>query len=147
MKIKFGLLFLFSQVFFASNSYAHLKVEEIGKALVLTLDLNSDSIDYKKPMKFRSEDGQFEVRLKRDKFPIAAPNCKSSIIARMPSTIQGNKVEIDAKKKLFDMIDDLKTKPEAKIQIKVDIKPYAKIKQLDPFIGELKYCNVFFAPL
>lgn len=114
----------------------------------LKFDLSAKSMDLHKAMRFRNSDGQFEVRIKPDKFPVPAPNCKTSIIARMPSTLdEQGQDEITKKKRLFDLIQAARSDKSKVVVVKLDLKPYVKIIRSQPFEGELLYCNVFFAPI
>lgn len=145
MKTTNRIVFLVT-LFLPFFSFADLDIKKVGKKVILTLEIDSSFIDYKKPMKFRSEDGQFDLRLRREKFPVLAPNCKSSIIVRMPSTLNQDKDDIKAKEKIHGDIVALKSNEKSKLQLKIEIQSYAEIKSVEPFEGKLKYCNVYFVP-
>jgi hypothetical protein len=127
--------------------HAETEVLTNGKHAILTFGLTVENMDLSKPMRFRNEDGQFEVRIKPDKFPVPAPNCKSTIIARMPSTLGHDQSEIAKKRRLFDLIQNARSEKSKTVEIKLDLKPYVKVKRSHPFEGELEHCNVFFAPI
>jgi hypothetical protein len=141
-----ALTFSFAMVI-SQIGYAETTVVTNAKHAILTFELTAEKMDLSKLMRFRSEDGQFEVRIKPSQFPVPAPHCRSAIIARMPSTLGRDQAEIAKKKRLFELIQSAQSEKTKTVEIKLDLKPYVKIKRSQPFEGELEHCNVFFAPL
>jgi hypothetical protein len=117
-----------------------------GKSIILTYELSSQNIDFSKAIPFRNEDGQFEVRIKKEKFPIPAPHCKNNILLRMPSSSEKASDEIKMKQKIHSKVVELKSNPVQTLRVRIDLNPYVTVKQKNPFVGELQHCNVFFAP-
>lgn len=79
--------------------------------------------------------GQFEVYIPKKYFPISAPNCKKNIILRMPGIYSSSNKKETLYKELLN--NQEKT-------VVIELNPYLKVKQKEPLILELKYCNVFF---
>lgn len=78
--------------------------------------------------------GQFEVFIDKQYFPIAAPNCNSHIIVRMPYS------KNEAKK--LALYQDLVNGQSRKVIL--ELNPYVKVIDLANNKFELTYCNVFF---
>jgi hypothetical protein len=99
------------------------------------------------PSKYEFSDGQFEIFVTKDKFPIPAPKCSGYIILRMSMTLDdvANKEKYIAEKKsLFDRIKKMKETKSGNIDVVIELNPYIMVKSKEPLIIELTECNVFF---
>jgi hypothetical protein len=89
--------------------------------------------------------GQFELRVKKPAFPIAAPNCKSDIILRVPATAPNSKhgqEKLAARWKLFQEVVKLQSEPNAEpVSIPLSLRYYVNRSSK----GELalQYCNAY----
>jgi hypothetical protein len=113
----------------------------------LCYELTAAGIDFTPEPRFL-DGGQFEVRIPRDKFPIPAPKCRSSIILRMPWTdpkVEDTSAKVEDKRKLFDAVMALKAGGSQSVPIMIDLAPYVREVARDPLQLELTQCNVFFA--
>src|SRR5215472_453345 len=52
----------------------------------LRFNLRADAIDFAQSNRTARSGGQFEIRLRREMFPVPAPRCRGTIILRMPWT-------------------------------------------------------------
>lgn len=99
------------------------------------------------PSQYKFSDGQFEIFIPKDKFPIPAPKCSGYIILRMSMTLGAlaNKEKYIAEKKLlFDRIKKMKEAKSGNIDVVIELNPYIMVKSKEPLSIELTECNVFF---
>lgn len=119
------------------KSYYHLNYS-LSKDNIYLLDRLSQS-------QFHQSGGQFEIILVKEGFPVAAPNCKSNIILRMPWTnpnIKHSVELIDDKYRLYKKISQVvDEKSNAEIPVILELNPYIKLSN-DKV--QLTNCNVFF---
>jgi hypothetical protein len=99
-----------------------------------------ESLDKLTKEEFYENGGQFEVRIKKDLFPIRAPKCKSHIILRMPWA-QGERFLIE-KYSLYETISSMYENniPE-KLDVAIELNPYVSFDEDGIYLTQ---CNVFF---
>jgi hypothetical protein len=118
------------------DSYYHLR-----------LALKADSIDFAQSDRFSRSGGQFELKLRRQNFPVPAPNCRGAIILRMPWTppdaVEAEK-KIAVKENLLKHILALQEHSQAILPIVIELNPYVEIVSRKPLKLQLTQCNVFF---
>jgi len=122
-----------------TTNYYHLEY-------VLTAD-NLITPEHKSDLMLVSEGGHFEVRIKKDKFPIQAPNCKENIILDMPwtkSTLISALRKIEKKSALFRSIQEVADGVKKELKVVIELNPNIKVKNKDPIDIELTQCHVFF---
>ena len=93
------------------------------------------------------KDGQFEIYINKNKFPVPANNCKGMLILRMPSTLSDSeyyKESIQKKKLLYDKIKNIYTNNKGSIDVIIELNPYVIVKSKNPSNLELENCNIFF---
>jgi hypothetical protein len=113
----------------------------------LRLELRADVIDFKQSDRAARSGGQFELRLRQEKFPVPAPNCRGSIILRMPWTSPQSveaKKKIAAKEELLKRILALENNPNEVLPVVIELNPYVKVVGRRPLKVQLTQCNVFF---
>lgn len=92
--------------------------------------------------------GQFEIRILKSALPVTAPECKESVIIRMPWTdveTPDGKTAIGVKEALFHRLDELRQGQVSSVPVTLDLSPYAKDVMGGPSPGvRLTACNVFF---
>lgn len=96
---------------------------------------------------FVDENGQFEVYIDRNAFPVDAPNCKNDIILRMPATNPfGSEAEksISEKRQLYNQIKNMIDNKQGELDVVIELNPYVKKVSDNPLKLELTQCNVFF---
>lgn len=80
-------------------------------------------------------------------FPVPAPNCRGSIILRMPWTsplaVEAKK-KIAAKEELLKQILALEKHPNEVLPVVLELNPYVKVVGRSPLKVQLTQCNVFF---
>lgn len=94
--------------------------------------------------------GQFEIRIPKASFPIAAPNCKKNILLRAPGIDPdkaGAQEKFEARWQLFQAIHDVADGKRASIEVPVEVKHspgFAPYMILDAH-GKptLEWCNAF----
>jgi hypothetical protein len=90
---------------------------------------------------FDDDWGQFEVFIPKKRFPVAAPNCRKSIILRMPGVPHedpSRSAKLDAR---WDLFQSLYAVKEGTILLYIASGPYMKTKK--DGTHELEYCNAF----
>lgn len=113
------------------KTYYHLSYQLKGSNLV--------KIDQLSEQKFKDNGGQFEVRIKKDLFPIKAPACKSDIILRMPWAPPN--YDPGAKYTLYKNIVKVFQGEKESIRVAIELNPYVEMKNSEL---SLTQCNVFF---
>jgi len=91
--------------------------------------------------------GQFEIFLYKEKFPIPAKNCKGKLILRMPATLSDSKnIKESSQKKitLFNGIKKIYESGKGSVDIIIELNPYVITKSKNPLKLELENCNIFF---
>lgn len=88
---------------------------------------------------FKQNGGQFEVLLKIQGFPIAAPNCKSDIILRMPWV--ASKFELKQKHLLYKKLAAISLSQKGSVTVAIELNPYVQAQESELV---LTACNVFF---
>ncbi|NOQ79535.1 MAG: hypothetical protein GQ546_09060 [Gammaproteobacteria bacterium] len=91
--------------------------------------------------------GQFEIFIYKDKFPIPANNCKGKLILRMPSTLSDSKTpkeSIQKKVALYNEIKNISEEGKESVDVIIELNPYVLIKSKSPLKLELENCNIFF---
>lgn len=92
-----------------------------------------------------TKEGQFEVFIKPDMFPISAPNCRKQIILRMPASLGKNADGAIAKKQeVYNQIIKVLRENKGTVYVIVELNPYVTVVEKNPLKLELQYCNVFF---
>ncbi len=113
----------------------------------LCLGLTAAMVDFGSSDREAHAGGQFEVRLQRDSFPVAAPACRGAIILRMPWTApqkRAYKAKILAKRRLLARIRALEESPDSLLPVAIELNPYMVVRSQAPVVLELTGCNVFF---
>ncbi len=113
----------------------------------LRLELNAETIDFAESDRTARSGGQFEIRLRREKFPVPAPRCRGSIILRMPWTsplATEAKEKIATKEELLKRILALENNPNEVLPVVIELNPYVKLVSRRPLKVQLTQCNVFF---
>jgi hypothetical protein len=113
----------------------------------MRFELRAEGIDFRRSDDAVRSGGQFEIRLRPEHFPVAAPNCRGLLILRMPWTApqtSGAAEKIAAKEKLLARISALEHAPEAAVPVTVELNPYVEIVSRKPLKARLTQCNVFF---
>lgn len=91
--------------------------------------------------------GQFELRMHRERFPVAAPHCRGTIILRMPWTAPDTPDAADkiaAKQALLARIRALAKAPGDVVPVVLELNPYVEVVSRAPLRLQLTQCNVFF---
>jgi hypothetical protein len=150
MKKYTVLLFMLFSIFSCINVYAENKISvSQGKYsnyyhIKYTLTKSNFII----PNNVRPEyDGQFEILLRKESFPIKAKKCTGKLILRMPSTLSTskNKIEgINKKLLLLKEITDVSKNIKKSIKVIIELNPYVSVVSKNPLLLELTNCNVFF---
>jgi hypothetical protein len=73
---------------------------------------------------FKQNGGQFEVLLKEQSFPIAAPDCKSNIILRIPWV--AGQLGLAQKYLLYKTIMALTDNQKGTVTVAIELNPYVK---------------------
>jgi len=113
----------------------------------LRLDLKAETVDFAESDRTARSGGQFEIRLRREKFPVPAPRCRGSIILRMPWTsplATEAKEKIAGKEELLKRILALENNPNEVLPVVIELNPYVKVVSRRPLKVQLTQCNVFF---
>ena len=94
-----------------------------------------------------SENGQFEIFVRKEAFPVPAPKCERYIIIRMPGTDPSSAnaaPKLERKRALFDALKELKHSGAGAYDVAIELNPYVQVVKRDPLQLELTECNVFF---
>ena len=113
----------------------------------LRFDLRADAIDFAQSDRTARSGGQFEIKLRREKFPVPAPRCRGDIILRMPWTsplVSDAKEKIAVKQELLKWILELENRPDGVVPVVIELNPYVKVVTRAPLKLQLTQCNVFF---
>jgi hypothetical protein len=113
----------------------------------LRFDLRSDAIDFAQSDRTARSGGQFEIRLRRETFPVPAPRCRGAIILRMPWTpplATDAKEKIAAKQDLLKRVLELEKQPNETLPVVIELNPYVRAISREPLKLQLTQCNVFF---
>ena len=113
----------------------------------LRLELKAKAIDFIHSDRTARSGGQFEIKLRREAFPVPAPRCRSSIILRMSWTsphAREAEEKIAAKEKLLKRIWALEKHPYEALPVVVELNPYVEVVSRMPLKLQLTQCNVFF---
>jgi hypothetical protein len=131
----------------ASDEQIVVNQGRYGPYYHLSLKLKAEIIDFAQSDRVSRSGGQFELKLRREKFPVPAPNCRGSIILRMPWTsprARGAKEKIAAKEELLKRIWALETHPNEVLPVVIELNPYVEVVSRTPLKLQLTQCNVFF---
>ena len=104
------------------------------------LALGARMIDFEASDRVASSGGQFEVRLHRETFPIAAPACQGSIILRMPWTAPGKDdyaAKVEDKRRLLARIRELERSDKALLPVVVELVSGTKLPVATPSFKQL----------
>ena len=113
----------------------------------MRFELRAEGIDFRRSDNAVRSGGQFEIWLRPEHFPVAAPYCRGLLILRMPWTspqTSGAAEKISAKEKLLARISALEHGPEAAVPVTVELNPYVEVISQNPLKARLTQCNVFF---
>ena len=113
----------------------------------LRLELTAQAVDFAASDNAISSGGQFEIRLRREYFPVPAPKCRTSLILRMPWTspeTAGAKEKVEAKAVLLKRILALQKDSRAAVPVVIELNPYVEVINHKPLRLRLNQCNVFF---
>jgi len=118
-----------------------------GRYYHMRFELKAHLIDFDHSDRALRSGGQFEIRIKREQFPVAAPHCKGPLILRMPwtpSTIGGAQEKIAKKQALLKRILALQGDAASSLWIVIELNPYIKVVKQKPLTLQLMQCNIFF---
>jgi hypothetical protein len=113
----------------------------------LRLELTANAIYFAQSDRTARSGGQFEIKLRREMFPVPAPRCRGAIILRMPWTsplATDVKEKIAAKQELLKRILELEKRSGGIVPVVIELNPYVKAVSRVPLKLELTQCNVFF---
>ena len=113
----------------------------------LRLDLTAADIDFAASDRHVRSGGQFEIRLRRERFPVAAPDCRGTLILRMPWTppdAPDAAAKIVAKQALLVRILALAGGGGDAVTVVLELNPYVEVISRAPLRLRLTQCNVFF---
>ena len=121
---------------FGGKPYYHISYAFTKDKIVYIEKIDKD--------RFYLDGGIFEVRVNKSEFPIDAPNCRSSIILRMPWTedsVSDYRKKVEKKYEVYKAISDVSSGTSESYKAVIELNPYVK-KNSNGF--ELTECNVFF---
>lgn len=119
------------------------------------LTIGVEAADFARPGAWHGRDlayetddgGQFEIYLRVDRFPVAAPNCADYLIVRMPWT-DNRSLNADRKvRRKAALLDRLIATREQKIDrtvIVLQLEPYVTAEASEPYGVTLTECTIFF---
>ena len=113
----------------------------------LRLELTAADVDFAASDRRARSGGQFQLRLRRDRFPVAAPRCRGPIILRMPWTAPDTPDAADkiaAKEALLARLLALAEAPGEAVAVVLELNPYVEVVSRTPLRVRLTGCNVFF---
>jgi len=131
----------------ASDGQIIVNQGRYGSYYHLSLALKADAIDFAQSDRVARSGGQFELRLRRQKFPVPAPKCRGPIILRMPWTspqAREAKEKITVKEGLLKRIWALEKHPNETLSVVIELNPYVEVVSHTPLKVQLTQCNVFF---
>jgi hypothetical protein len=96
-----------------------------------------------------TRDGQFEIFVRKEAFPVPAPKCEGYVIVRMPGTDPSKAdaaPKLEQKRVLFNALKELKSSGTGTgtYDVAIELNPYVQVVRRDPLQLELTECNVFF---
>ena len=121
------------------TSYYHMEY-------VVTSD-NLIKLGSKSELTLVNEGGHFTVYLKKDAFPVIAPNCNDNIELDMPwtkSTRLSALKKINKKRALYESLLEVFNGTKKEQKVIIELNPNIAIKNRKPLDIELTKCNVFF---
>lgn len=137
-----GIVFLITLNACAQNphysTYQHKGKEYFHVPYTLTAD-NIVDVEPISTEQLIADGGQFEILIKKEAFPVRAPNCQANIIARMPWTDQ--KEKIDSRVTAYNGIKSVLKGEAASTDVVLELNPYV---DQDKDGAYLTQCNVFF---
>lgn len=86
-----------------------------------------------------ADGGQFEILIKKEAFPVRAPNCQANIIARMPWTDQ--KEKLNSRVAVYNGIKSVLNGEAAATDVVLELNPYVDKNEDGAYLTQ---CNVFF---
>jgi hypothetical protein len=113
----------------------------------LRLVLTGESVIFAESDRQVRDGGQFEIRLRRNLFPVQAPACKGALILRMPwtSTATPDRAQkTQAKEALLNRIRRLESTRGETVPVVLELNPYVRVISRSPLRVELTGCNLFF---
>lgn len=129
------------------SDYYHLEYKLDKQSFSFGNDDNGKSYARYTDADITNNGGQFEILIPVSDFPVAAPNCQSSIIVRMPWTgkdSENGQTAIAEKLALFKKIRQLYKGKGKPVKIILELNPYVRAFNKSPLKLELTQCNVFF---
>jgi len=131
----------------AADEFIVINQGRYGPYYHLRLSLTADIIEFAQSDRVARSGGQFELKLRREKFPVPAPNCRGPIILRMPWTsphsVEATK-KIAGKEDLLKRIWALEKLPTEALSVVIELNPYVEVVSHTPLKVQLTQCNVFF---
>jgi hypothetical protein len=113
----------------------------------LRFELTAQAVDFALSDNVIRSGGQFEIRLRPESFPIAAPKCRTSLILRMPWTAPETpdaEEKIEAKRALLKRILALQKDSHETVPVVIELNPYVEVTNRKPLQLRLTQCNIFF---
>jgi len=128
--------------------YYHLQLDLRSQDFELTVPVDQRQPRYGTENRYElSENGQFEIFVRKDAFPVPAPRCERYIIVRMPGTAPSAPdatAKLARKRALFDALKALKSAATGQQALVIELNPYVRVVTNHPLRLELTQCNVFF---
>ncbi|NML16535.1 hypothetical protein [Azohydromonas caseinilytica] len=87
--------------------------------------------------------GQFEVRLRKDAFPLPAPHCRRHVILRVPAVAPdapGHEQALERRWALYQQVLDVQARREASVTVPLDLSLYTERSARGV---ALRYCNAY----
>ena len=128
--------------------YYHLLLKLHPQNFELTIPTDQRQPQYTTENRYEfSGNGQFEIFVRKEAFPVPAPKCERYIIVRMPGTAPSRADaarKLEQKRALFDALKELKNSGTGAYEVAIELNPYVQVVRRDPLQLELTECNVFF---
>jgi hypothetical protein len=127
--------------------YYHVLLDLRPQDFELTVPADQRRPRYRAENRYEfSDNGQFEIFVRKQAFPIPAPKCERYIIVRMPGTDPSTPDAADKlarKRALFNALEELKNSGAGQQAVAIELNPYVQVVRDDPLRLELTQCNAF----
>jgi hypothetical protein len=128
--------------------YYHLLLKLRSQDFELTVPIDQRRPRYETDNRYEfKSNGQFEIFVSKEAFPVPAPKCARYIIVRMPGTNPSTPDitrKLEQKRALFNALKELKSSGADVLDVAIELNPYVQVVTRDPLQLELTQCNVFF---
>ena len=122
-----------------SRNYYHMEYVLTEKNLIMS--------DFKSELTLINAGGHFSIFIKKEEFPLVAPNCEDNIELDMPwtkSTRISALKKISKKTALYQSLVEVVKGNKKDQKVVIELNPNIAIKHNDPLEIELTKCNVYF---